>query len=117
MDVPAPMIEYERRILSDGSIVEAPGCIDGAIMTRIFPDGTVTGIIGRMFGACDIFRSLNATNRMIEEQWTFTSYALAVIQLLSWSPLDRPDPDEWIRHRPSGRRRENGDPATETIRD
>lgn len=49
-----------------------------------------------------------------DECWTYPSVAAAVAALNAWEGWD--PPDGWIRHKPSNRRRPDGDPAREYIR-
>ena len=51
------------------------------------------------------------------DSWCYTTGPKALAALLEWNPLEEPEPEGWVRHPRSGRRRfPNGDPATEEVR-
>lgn len=50
-----------------------------------------------------------------EERWCFHSEQVARAALDAWDGAEGTDPHGWHKHIPSCRRRENGDPATETV--
>lgn len=51
------------------------------------------------------------------DRWCFASYDKARRALTEWAAADgEGEPNGWHRHPDTGRRRENGDPATEEIR-
>lgn len=45
------------------------------------------------------------------DRWCFTDRDLAVREAVGWIRGDADEPQGWVRHFPSGRYRENGDPA------
>jgi|SRR5579862_7181595 len=70
-----------------------PGGHWAAIMPMIFTHAIGTGRIGDYFG--------------IENSWCYESREEAEAALEAWSGSG--EPDGWIRHPPSGRRRPSGD--------
>ncbi len=50
-----------------------------------------------------------------EDRWCYETVAQATDALAKWSGADGTEPEGWHRHPPSGRRRKNGDPATEYV--
>lgn len=51
-----------------------------------------------------------------DECWTYASVPLAEAALDEWAGEPDTEPTGWHRHQPSNRRRENADPARETVR-
>jgi hypothetical protein len=49
------------------------------------------------------------------DRWCFHSYARARAALEDWNGEEGTEPWGWHRHPDTGRRRENGDPATEYV--
>lgn len=53
----------------------------------------------------------------VNERYTYANRAMALLAFVEWMNVYcRGEPRGWIRHQPSNRRRENGDPDKETIR-
>lgn len=50
------------------------------------------------------------------DRWCYHTYAAATTAAENWSGEAGTEPEGWHRHPTTGRRREDGDPATETIR-
>lgn len=54
----------------------------------------------------------------VNERYTYTTSAEAFMAFVRWTQQEcEGEPDGWIRHQPSNRRREGGDPNKETIRE
>jgi hypothetical protein len=52
-----------------------------------------------------------------EDEWCYKDGRAALMAASQWNPPIEKEPEGWVRHPPSGRRRfPNGDPATEEIR-
>jgi hypothetical protein len=52
-----------------------------------------------------------------DDHWCYKDRQNAVTAFFLWNPLETAEPEGWVRHPPSGRRRfPDGDPATEEIR-
>lgn len=100
----------------DGSKIAMPGVIEGTMLTRVLPDGRVICLIPRMFGAIDLTLQPHIESVGPEQVWTYESQADALGAALTWDGSEG-EPMGWIRHRPSNRRREDGDPNRETIRE
>lgn len=51
-----------------------------------------------------------------DNSWCYTSERKALIAFAAWNPFEQIEPEGWVRHPHSGRRRfPDGDPATEYI--
>lgn len=50
-----------------------------------------------------------------DEHWCFTTLEVAKAQFHAWNPLETREPEGWIRHPLSGRRRTDGDPSQEYV--
>lgn len=52
-----------------------------------------------------------------DDGWCYPDLQSVVTAFDSWNPLEVAEPEGWVRHPPTGRRRfPDGDPATEEIR-
>jgi hypothetical protein len=52
-----------------------------------------------------------------DERWDYDGLTTALLAVIEWEGKGYVgEPAMWARHLPTGRRRENGDPSTETIR-
>lgn len=52
-----------------------------------------------------------------DNYWCYKNFKSVVTAYSEWEPLKEPEPQGWVRHPPSGRRRfPDGDPATEEVR-
>lgn len=81
---------------------------------RELDDGRQTAIEALLFGARICIGPVDAEDW--EDFWDYDSLVAAIAAYDTWNPLGGAEPEGWIRHAPTGRRRKNGDPATEVIR-
>jgi hypothetical protein len=52
-----------------------------------------------------------------DDHWCYRDLASVVETYAAWEPLTEKEPEGWVRHPPTGRRRfPSGDPATEEVR-
>jgi hypothetical protein len=52
-----------------------------------------------------------------DDGWCYKDLHRAIHAFAEWNPLIEPEPQGWVRHPPTGRRRfPDGDPATEEVR-
>lgn len=52
-----------------------------------------------------------------DERWDYQSLTFALLNVIAWQASGfTGEPEGWVRHLPSYRRREDGDPSTEEIR-
>ncbi len=80
---------------------------------RLLPDGRVLDVVN-LFLSGLLTVSATADDVGYSEAYTYATETEAVLAFCLWD--GEGEPDGWICHRPSNRRRENGDPATEEIR-
>ena len=52
----------------------------------------------------------------IEEFWSYETFRDAWTALYNWNPETEAEPAGWLRHKPSNRRRADGDASREEIR-
>lgn len=52
----------------------------------------------------------------IRDAWSYETDDAALVAYRAWNPLEAPEPQGWVRHPRTGRRRANGDPSTEVVR-
>ena len=85
---------------------------------RVLPDGRVAWLHKLMFtvaicvGRIDV---LTEPFGSYDDRWCYPSSALAATALRRWEPETEKEPDGWIRHPSSGRRRPGGDASKEYV--
>lgn len=92
--------------MAQGEFTEKWGYTD----YREFPNGR-DACISRLLFTHAIIADL--TGMYYGDRWCYSTYAQALAALAAWD--GEGEPSGWMRHPTSGRRRENGDPAKETI--
>lgn len=56
-------------------------------------------------------------SRGYDDYWCYADLQSVITAYLEWEPLKEREPQGWVRHPPTGRRRfPDGDPATEEVR-
>lgn len=94
-----------------------PSTVKGYWIERTLPDGQLAGVGPQLFGAAHIVRA-PAKDWNDEgawaEQWMYSSVPGALTAFAEWEGTG--EPEHWIRHKPSNRRRIDGDPEKEFIR-
>jgi hypothetical protein len=101
----------------NGDLAHRPDCARSEMVARrLLVDGTEL-VVYRMYGeAMDLALTLPGNNFGVDERWTYAPghFLAAVAGMILWEPNF--EPTGWIRHRPSDRRRPDGDPSREYIR-
>lgn len=109
-----------RRKMRDGSILQAPAALmqggEASVLSRTFLDGECWSVEARLLGQGSILRSKTVEAWGWEEEWMYDKLDDAVLHLIIFDRGRSAEPDGWLRHTPSMRRREDGDPKKETIR-
>jgi hypothetical protein len=78
------------------------------------PDGTLIGVLMTITLAGQIWVG---DRWNVAERYSYPTIDAAITAYDEWCGRDGAgEPDGWIRHQPSNRRREDGDPNRETIR-
>ncbi len=85
----------------------------GMLGRRILPDGREAGVYPQLFTA-KLVVGLPGDD-CLDDAWCYATESLALAALDAWDGTG--EPTGWHRHPGSGRRREGGDPATETVRE
>jgi hypothetical protein len=81
---------------------------------EIMPDGRYACILPMLFTHAIIIGDVRGVGP--DDRWCYASLNSAIIWLLEWKKRGfEGEPAGWHRHPATGRRRVNGDPATETI--
>jgi hypothetical protein len=91
----------------------ARGDWPGAYVTRL-DDRRWVGVTAFMFTHAVVWGWIGDPHAVHEERWCYPTPAQALTAAHTWDGTGDPA-DGWLRHLPSGRRRTNGDPATERI--
>ncbi len=81
----------------------------------LMPNGEYAAVHQLMFHGT-LVRGTLFTPEFWEERWCYVNVPAAISALLRWAAEDwEGEPEGWHRHPTSGRRRTDGDPATEYI--
>ena len=80
---------------------------------RELPDGTMLACGPMAFGNGRLFVDINQTG--YEDCYCYDSLEIAEKSMAEYDPDSGAEPQGWKRHPYSGRRRTNGDPATEYV--
>lgn len=86
---------------------------EGYKMITLLPDGRVAALLPQLFNVA-LRAGLDVYG--YSESYSYESYEAAVSGLTEWSGKEGTEPEGWIRHQPSNRRRTDGDAETEYIR-
>lgn len=85
---------------------------------RDLGDGRAVWVTRELFGSIKVGVG-RIESGILDEVWNWndqTGGALAAVTaVIRWDPATDPEPSGWYRHRPSNRRRPNGDPQQEYI--
>lgn len=89
----------------------------GYLWGRVYPNGRVAAVAPLTYwrGRVVCAENLERWKDGIDEAWCYESLGEALAALAQWN--GEGEPAGWIRHPQSGRRREGGDPAKETVRE
>jgi len=87
------------------------------LRTRVLTDGTVLRVPTSSIYNGQVTRASAQSDKYgtYDEVWSYPSKFEAMAAFDSWDGLGDA-PVGWIRHQPSNRRREEGDPGRETVR-
>lgn len=91
---------------------------DEAVFAKELPGDRVAYVIPITFGRAYITVARAESDRLgiYDEVYTYETIVGAVGMLELWPGHAGTEPEGWIRHQPSNRRREEGDPAREEVR-
>ncbi len=76
-------------------------------------DGRCVWLQRKMFTWAIVIGQANAA--CYDEHWCYETQEAAERALSAWNPFDTPEPEGWIRHPRTGRRRPGGDASKEYI--
>lgn len=88
-------------------------------------DGYLVEVIPFLFDRFGIVMTPKAMDGTYQDRWDYDGILSVVVAVTSWDPpadwtftegVPVSEPEGWIRHLPTGRRRKDGDPSTEEIR-
>lgn len=87
----------------------------GAILFRDLGDGRGVWVYQMIFTFKIVLGPIGLP--VYDDHWCYKDFASVVIGFTDWNPLEKAEPDGWVRHPPTGRRRfPDGDPQTEEVR-
>jgi hypothetical protein len=86
---------------------------NGYITAEYKPDGKIVSVLMEMFNAQIVI----GNEFGVDERYSYVDLNKATIGYAIWRANHfEGEPTGWIRHQPSNRRRQDGDPETEEIR-
>lgn len=80
---------------------------------RVLPDGRAIWVVPMTYGKGRIILSPDARSPYVEDCWCYETQVLALVAFEMWD--GNGEPDGWIRHPFTGRRRPNGDKSKEYV--
>lgn len=95
---------------------------DGFILSyethRFLEDGRFIGLGLLLLGQAHIVMTAPGadSSQGYAEAWQYETVGAAVAAFERWDPMSECEPEGWVRHIPSYRRRPGGDPAREHVR-
>jgi hypothetical protein len=88
---------------------------EGVFGERDLKDGRIAHLVLNTFGGASI--KVGPKGRQwYDEFWDYEALNVAIHQLATWNPQAEREPEGWVRHVPSYRRRPDGDKAREHVR-
>jgi hypothetical protein len=88
----------------------------GAALWRPVGDGRGLWVYPQLYTFKLVIGAIGAYG--YDDHWCYKDFQDAATAFFLWNPLESREPEGWVRHPPSGRRRfPDGDPATEEIRE
>lgn len=79
-------------------------------------DDAWVDIVLLLGGQANVCLTPKAMPMTYTDHWTYHSFRAALDAVQAWDWPAEPEPTGWHRHKPSNRRREDGDPDRETVR-
>lgn len=83
------------------------------ICVAVAEDGSQLFAVRRTLTGCDIVAGCDEFG--CSEIWSYEFFTTAILAFVEWSGNAGTEPEGWIRHMPSGRRRPAGDPTKEHV--
>lgn len=87
--------------------------MDGYLSERQLPDGRSVWLQRKIFTHAIVIGPTGAS--CYSDHWCYETRSLAEAALAAWDPMTTREPEGWIRHPQSGRRRPNGDKSKEYV--
>ena len=88
---------------------------DKPIAYRVLGDGRAIWLYKRLFNYVICIGKID--DKAYEDFWEYTDSLIALHSMAEWDPSVKAEPQGWVRHPPSGRRRfPDGDPESEEVR-
>jgi len=84
------------------------------IMKKKTKDGRIVEIMPLTFGRARII--IGDGHTFVDNGWWYDTPEAAVAALTEWDPDTQVEPEGWMRHPKSGRRRPDGDKSKEYVR-
>ena len=95
---------------------EPLGGVYGAAFFRDLGDGRGLWVYPMLYTFKLVIGPLGSLS--YDDQWCYKDLQDVVTAFTTWNPLEQAEPEGWVRHPPTGRRRfPDGDPATEEVRE
>jgi len=85
----------------------------GYVVAKQLPDGTWIAVVPMSFGKGRLCSAISWSG--YEDGWCYEKLEQAVVAMFEWDPDDTEEPDGWIRHISTGRRRPDGRASSEFV--
>jgi hypothetical protein len=95
-------------------LMEALGGVFGALEFRDLDDGRGLWVYPQIYTVKLVIGPVDKP--WYDDHWCYKDAATALTAFREWNPAEQKEPDGWVRHPPTGRRRfPDGDPETEYV--
>ena len=90
--------------------------MSGSLLAHLLTDGHVVTLQPLLLGQARI--TMGPNREEIEQEWMYATLEQAKENYLIWGAFGfKDEPQGWVRHKPSYRRRKDGDPEQEEVRE
>lgn len=97
-------------VLLDHQTLAKTGCV----ILRALGDGRMVGVCAQITNACIAIGPMDCDEW--DDTWDYATLQAALDAWCRWDPLTQEEPENWVRHPRTARRRPDGDATQEVIR-
>lgn len=86
----------------------------GCLTLRTSGEGRWVGVVLKLLGQASV--AIGTDRGFWDDMWDYATVPEALAAWIQWDAIQQAEPEAWIRHPATMRRREEGDPAREEVR-
>ncbi len=113
-EIPPPGLDEVQML--EHAQASCPNYLWDCLAVRHFPDGRLAALRLLLFGAQVCVGTMERLSEPLgawDDVWDYETLLTGYAGMALWEPEQDAEPEGWIRHLRSGRRRAGGDPETE----